>query len=106
MQVQHFIFFMSSVALAQSPELVIHHAKVFTGTAGKPFAEAVAVQGDRILAVGKNDGVLAFARDSTRRIDAAGRVVVPGFNDAHIHVWPQYRGEAVRFNSPDPSWEE
>jgi predicted amidohydrolase YtcJ len=50
-------------------------------------AEALAVTRGRILAVGPREQVEGFARPETRCVDLAGRTLIPGFNDAHIHVW-------------------
>jgi hypothetical protein len=58
---------------------------VWTGDSRQPWAEAVAVRGDRIVAVGSSDEVSKHTRPSTRVIDAQGRMLVPGFNDAHLH---------------------
>ena len=68
------------------PDLVIVNAKVHTVDAGRPSAEAVAVCGGNISAVGTTASVRALAGPQTRVIDAAGRLVVPGFNDAHVHL--------------------
>jgi hypothetical protein len=65
--------------------LVLHGGKVFTADDAKPWAEGIAIAGDRILAVGADAEVLALATDATERIGLGGRVVVPGFNDAHVH---------------------
>lgn len=70
----------------EAPSIVIVNARVFTGVAGAPWAEAVAITGNRITAVGATAEIRAMAAPSTRVVDAAGRVVVPGFNDAHAHV--------------------
>ncbi|MEA2413925.1 MAG: hypothetical protein QOI58_582 [Thermoanaerobaculia bacterium] len=79
--------------LGQSaPDLIIHHAKVFTGDPAHRFAEAVAIQGNKIVAVGTNADITAMADRKTNRIDAGGRVVVPGFNDAHTHQGPRPEG--------------
>jgi predicted amidohydrolase YtcJ len=75
-----------------APDLIIHHAKVFTADPAHRWAEAVAIRGDRILAVGTNAEVTSLADDRTKRIDAGGRVVVPGFNDAHTHQGPRPDG--------------
>src|SRR4030095_4651736 len=83
-----------------------HHAKIFTGIAGRPFATAIAIRGDRIAAIGTDDAVLTTADASTRRIDGEGRVVIPGFNDAHIHINPQPPTTAVSLNGQEPAWEE
>jgi len=80
-------------ALAQSaPDLIIHHAKIFTGDPAHRFAEAVAIQENKIVAVGTNSEVLAMAGRKTTRVDAEGRVIVPGFNDAHTHQGPRPEG--------------
>jgi predicted amidohydrolase YtcJ len=71
---------------AQAPraDLVVVNGPVFTG-AGRPVAEAVAVTGDRITAVGPRQSVEALRGPSTVVVDAAGGTVVPGFNDSHVH---------------------
>ncbi|PYR90124.1 MAG: amidohydrolase [Acidobacteria bacterium] len=75
-------------ALAQpcTADLVIVNAKVHTVDAARPSAEAVAVCGERIARVGTNDEVRRLADAGTRTIDARGRLLVPGFNDAHVHL--------------------
>jgi predicted amidohydrolase YtcJ len=67
-------------------ELVLHHGVVLTQAAAAP-AQAVGVRGGRIAVVGKDSDVLNAATAETRRIDLAGRTLIPGFNDAHAHVW-------------------
>jgi predicted amidohydrolase YtcJ len=56
----------------------------------QPSAQAVAIAGDRLLAVGSNDDVLNLVSPRTKKIDLGGRTVVPGFIDAHTH--PAYSG--------------
>jgi predicted amidohydrolase YtcJ len=97
---------LATLAQAAPPDVVIHHAKIFSGVAGRPFAEAIAIRGDRIVAVGSNEQVLKTADASTRSIDGAGRVVVPGFNDAHMHINPQPPMVPVAVNGQEPSWAE
>ncbi|MEA2339390.1 MAG: hypothetical protein QOE82_3397, partial [Thermoanaerobaculia bacterium] len=94
------------VANAQStaPDLIIHHAKVFTADPAHRFAEAVAVKGNRIVAVGTNADVTKLAGDGTKQIDAGGRVVVPGFNDAHTHQGPRPEGFVSGMEN-DASWD-
>ncbi len=62
-------------------DLVLHNGRIWTGDTGRPWAEWVAVSGDRIVSVGSGDG----APDARERIDLAGRLTVPGFNDTHVH---------------------
>ncbi len=69
-----------------APTLVLLGGKVFTADPARPWAEAIAIRGERIVAVGGNAEIARLAGPATRRIDVAGRVVVPGFNDAHDHV--------------------
>jgi predicted amidohydrolase YtcJ len=93
------------MAAAQSgaPDLIIHHGKVFTADSAHRWAEAVAISGNRIVAVGTNAEITAMAQDSTKRVDAGGRVVVPGFNDAHTHQGPKPEGFGLSLES-DPTW--
>ena len=65
--------------------LVIVNAKVHTLDTSKPTGQAVAVHSNRILAVGSNTEIRNFVGPKTEVIDAGGRVVLPGFNDAHVH---------------------
>lgn len=74
------------VAAAQSaPDIILVRGKVFTADASQRFAEAVAISGERIVAVGKTVEIEALAGEKTIRYDLGGRLVVPGFNDAHVH---------------------
>ena len=76
----------SACAGASAPDLVIRHAKVFTNDTARPWAEAVAIKGERVVAVGDDATVAALAGASTKVIDAGGRVLVPGFNDARVDL--------------------
>src|SRR5438477_9156006 len=68
-----------------SADLVIINAKVHTMDRSQPIAEAVAVLGNRIVAVGSTKAIRDLAGTNTRVIDAKGQLVLPGFNDAHVH---------------------
>jgi Amidohydrolase family len=68
------------------PDVVITNARVFTNDTDRPWAEAVAIRGERIVGVGSTAEMSATAGVSTRRIDAGGRVLVPGFNDARVDL--------------------
>ncbi|MCC7177253.1 MAG: amidohydrolase [Acidobacteria bacterium] len=65
-------------------DLIIVNGKVFTGN--QDAAEAVAVQGNKVLRVGSNREIQRLARAQTTVIDAKGGSVLPGFNDAHMHL--------------------
>lgn len=67
-------------------DLILIHARVLTMDAANPHAEAVAVAGGKILALGSSADILALAGPETRVIDAAGRTVLPGFVESHLHL--------------------
>jgi predicted amidohydrolase YtcJ len=79
-------------SLAQSPaaptslDLIVHNAKVTTLQSGQPEADAFAVRGERIVAVGGEADIMRLRTDNTRMIDAGGRRVIPGLNDSHFHL--------------------
>jgi len=66
-------------------DLIITNAKVWTVDKSHPTAQAVAVLGERIIAVGSNADVEALRGRETKVIDAGGKLLLPGFNDAHVH---------------------
>jgi len=89
---------MASSMSAQNPaekpraDVIFTHGNVYTGVidpsslvAGKR-AEAIAVRGDRILAVGARDEVMKTKGPETKVVDLGGHFVMPGFNDAHLHL--------------------
>ncbi len=76
--------------LSQSPkspavDTIVLHGKVYTLNARQPWAQAVAVQGGKIVAVGADDQIEKLRGNGTKLIDAGGRLVLPGFTDCHIH---------------------
>ena len=66
-------------------DLIIRHARIWTVNPAQPQAQAVAVLNGRIVAVGSDAAVLAWRGPDTRIVDAAGKRLLPGFNDAHVH---------------------
>jgi predicted amidohydrolase YtcJ len=79
---------LAMTASAQSrpaADLIIIKAKVWTVDKSRPTAQAVAVLGDRIVAVGSNADVEAWRGPATKVIDAGGKLLLPGFNDSHVH---------------------
>jgi predicted amidohydrolase YtcJ len=69
-----------------SPTLMIVNARVYTGDGSRPRAEAIAIAGDRVLAVGNTAEIRRLSGSATTVIDARQAFVAPGFNDAHVHV--------------------
>jgi predicted amidohydrolase YtcJ len=66
-------------------DLIIRNAKIWTVDKNQPTAQAVAVLDDRIVAVGSNESVEAWRGAHTQMIDASGKLLLPGFNDSHVH---------------------
>ena len=81
--------FLAVLAAAQAQndaaDLILVNANVFTGSDAHPRAEAIGIKGDRIIAVDTNQKVGLLAGPKTKKIDAAGRLVIPGIMDTHIH---------------------
>jgi len=70
----------------RKPDLIVHHGKLVTVDSNFGIAEAMAIAGDRILATGSNEQILALAGVQTRQIDLRGRTVLPGLMDSHLHA--------------------
>jgi predicted amidohydrolase YtcJ len=88
-----FVFAASGTALlygrqepVPSADLILVNGRVYTLDAARPWAEAVAVAGSRIAAVGTSAVIRRMAGPATRVIDLGGAFALPGFNDAHVHV--------------------
>ncbi|HEX8639162.1 MAG TPA: amidohydrolase family protein, partial [Pyrinomonadaceae bacterium] len=81
------VLFAARYVFAQNTaaDLIVINGKVRTMDVAKPIAEAFAVMGNKIVAVGTNAEIQKLRGANTRTIDARGRLVVPGFNDAHVH---------------------
>ncbi|WP_177204764.1 amidohydrolase [Hymenobacter arizonensis] len=79
---------LGSATAQTAPDYVLTGGKVFTADVARPYVQALAVRGERIVAVGTTAQIAKLAGPRTRRIDLQGRTVVPGFNDAHSHLPP------------------
>ena len=79
----------ASFTQKEKADLVIINGKVLTIDKDNPTAEAIAIKGENIIAVGTTSEISALIeKNSTKIIDAGGRLVIPGFNDAHVHFGP------------------
>lgn len=74
-----------STAAKPSVSLAVVNAKVWTGDARRPWADAIAVSADSIVAVGSSAEIRKMSDPNTRVIDAGGQMLVPGFIDSHVH---------------------
>lgn len=93
------LILLPTIVFAQNriADLVVINAKVRTMSARNSTAEAFVVSENRILSVGKTKSIRAFIGPATRVIDARGKLVLPGFNDAHVH----FMGMGNTFSSID-----
>ncbi len=82
------IFFLalSAPAAFAQADLILKNGRIWTGDPAEPWADAVAVRRNRIVAAGDNLQVAGLAGKTARVIDLGGRLAVPGFNDSHIHL--------------------
>jgi predicted amidohydrolase YtcJ len=87
-------------------DLILFNGKIFISDTAQPETPAIAIRGELILAVGSNEEIRKLAGSKTRSIDLQGRVVTPGFNDAHDHFTPQPSGFELKFKDMEPSWAE
>ncbi len=71
---------------AADPDVILHHGRIVTVNPRFDLAEALAVTGDRISAVGSNTDVQKLAGPATKSIDLAGKTVLPGLIDSHVHA--------------------
>jgi len=77
--------FAASDNTSQTADIIVTNARIYTVNPQQKWAEAIAIRGDKIIAVGERKQVEALRRPSTKMIDAAQRLLLPGFVDCHIH---------------------
>ena len=73
-------------ATAEPPDLIAHHGKIATVDDKFSLVEALAVRGERIVALGRNDDIVKLAGPQTKLVDLQGRTVIPGLCDSHVHA--------------------
>ncbi len=81
-----------SCAPKNPPDLILINGKIWTGESETSFEEAVAVKGNKIIAVGTSDSIRSLTDSKTQVIDLGGKLVTAGFNDAHIHFLSGSKG--------------
>jgi predicted amidohydrolase YtcJ len=93
----HGLCFLPALASAAAPaDLVVRGANILTVATNRPRAEAFAVAGGEFVAVGRAEDMAPFLGPHTKILELAGKTIVPGFNDAHLHPSPVY--------PPDSRW--
>ena len=71
---------------AAEPDLILKDGRIWTGDPNQPWADAIAIHHNRLVAVGGNLQVAATAGPHTRVIELNGRLTIPGFDDGHVHL--------------------
>lgn len=77
-----------------STKVIFHNGLILTMDEAQPQAQAIAIKGDRIMAVGSDEDILALADPATQVVDLEGKTVVPGFIDSHEHRIGNEQGQA------------
>ena len=100
------LFCMGTSALAQptDPDLILFNGKIFTSVETRPWVEALAIRGERIVATGDTKTIRAMAGPKTNAIDLHGGTAIPGINDAHHHFQLGPPEVDVDLHTIDPSW--
>jgi predicted amidohydrolase YtcJ len=100
------IFCLATTALPQKsdPDLILFNGKIFTSVVARPYVEALAIRGERIVATGDTKTIQAMAGPKTNAIDLHGGTVIPGINDAHHHFQLGPPEVDVDLHTPEPSW--
>lgn len=93
----------SAPARQQAADLIVTNGRIFTADPANPWAQALAVRENRIAAVGSSEEIGRLAGPNTRVVNVDGRVVVPGFNDAHYHSRVGPALIRMRFPTMDPT---
>lgn len=86
------LLFAFGLTAQTKPTLILRNGRLWTANPVQPWAEAVAITGNKITAVGANAAIAKLAGPQTQIVDLEGRLVSPGFNDAHIHFLGGARG--------------
>jgi len=75
-----------AVPTAVSADLILHNGAIYTVNEAQPWVEAVAVKDGRFLHIGTDDSVMAYKGSGTQLLDLEGRMMMPGFQDPHMHT--------------------
>ncbi len=80
------ILFSCQNAPSKDADMIILNARIWTADDERPYAEAMAIKGDKLIAVGDKTDILKFKKDNTETIDLNRKFVAPGFIDSHVHL--------------------
>ena len=91
---------------AQSADIILINGKIFSSNSTQLYVQALAINGNKIIAAGSNASIEKTASAKTKKIDLEGKTVVPGFNDAHHHpgfLSPVSKSFSSEFSVAGPS---
>src|SRR5580693_2340179 len=94
--------FLTAALRAQAPDLILHRGKIVTVDPQFRIVDAMAIRGDRILAVGSDADIARLAGRDTRQVDLKGKTVLPGLSDSHAHA---AEAALYEFDHPVPDME-
>jgi hypothetical protein len=80
------LFICAATLYSQEADLILHHGKIITADPQFHIMDAIAIPGDRIVAIGRRNDVTKLAGPNTRQIDLKGKTVLPGLIDSHVHA--------------------
>lgn len=88
---------------AQTADLILTNGKVFTSDPYQLYVQAIAIKGNKIMAVGSNEAIIKLRSKRTKQIDLKGSTVIPGFNNAHDHPgWGAPIGKSYNYTETNP----
>jgi predicted amidohydrolase YtcJ len=79
------VSFLQKKDITTKADMILFNGRIYTGNEQQPFVEAMAVQQNKIIATGTSAEIKKLTGAATKQYDLKGKLVVPGFNDAHIH---------------------
>src|SRR5580704_8772793 len=94
----------SAQAQQGDPDLILFNGKIFTSVVSRPYVEALAIRGERIVATGDTKTIQAMVGPKTNAIDLHGATAIPGINDAHHHFDIGPAAVNVDLPAMDPTW--
>lgn len=100
-----FLLVMALRCQAQVADLIFYRGKIFTSDTARLYVEAIAIKDGRILAIGSDAAIKKYEAGTTKRVNLAGKIVVPGFNDAHNHLPNPLKATKINVTELNPSWQ-
>ncbi len=85
---------------ATHADLILTNGRIYTVDTARPWAQAVAISGGRILAVGSTAEIEAYRTGETEVVDLGGRMAMPGFVDVHNHIMMGGQADLLKRNCP------